>query len=406
MLPELLARKGIKTMKTGRALGRWHKRGFGTCPEVGDFDSTDKNPLIDFWDSNLETRVGRALYGISDRLGHMVATTYRRFRGSEETSSIDVCLNAIDEAGGKRFYSLIHLMDTHASYQPSEDLIRENLDRYADAENTPLSELASEYGVDTVTGERCEYWSRRYSNWKDRRHGVGTAHIAARYDGAVREADKKIGRLVAGLSERGLREKTMIVVLADHGESLTGHGILHDHHGLYDCTIQIPLVVDVPGEPSTRQDEFVQITDIAPTVLDYLGVDTDIAFDGRSLRPLVSQGDRWETRNSVLAEESHTQHRRMIRTRCKKYIRLLEGNTICRYCGIEHAPPEELYDIRTDPLESNNRASERSEQVNELEEKMSNRLNGLLSAPNTSGQAAEYVDEEKILEQFDALGYR
>jgi arylsulfatase A-like enzyme len=406
MFPELLSHKGFNTIKAGRALGRWHKRGFETYPEVGDFDETNKNPIIDFWDTHLETRMGRVLYGISDRLGHLAAKAYRRFRGSEEASSIDVCLDAIDEADRGPFYSLIHLMDTHASYQPREDLIRENLDRYDDAENTPLSELADEYGVDTVTGERCEYWSRRYSNWKGEKHGVGTAHIAARYDGAVREADEKIGRLVAGLDERGLREETMIVVLADHGESLTDHGILHDHHGLYDCTTQIPLVVDVPDESSTRRDDFVQITDIAPTVLDYLGVETDVAFDGRSLRPLVSQGDGWTARDSVLAEEAHTQRRRMIRTRNEKYIRLLEGDTVCRYCGIEHAPPKELYDIGTDPSELDNHASERPERVDELRERMSERLDGLFDAPDSHGRAAEYGDEEEILEQFEALGYR
>lgn len=406
MLPELLTHEGIKTIKAGRALGRWHKRGFEAYPKVGDFDNTDKNALIDFWDSNLETRVGRALYDISDRLGHVVATTYRRFRGSEEASPINICLDAIDEADGERFYSLIHLMDTHASYQPSEDLIRENLDRYADAENTPLSELASEYGVNTVTGERCEYWSRRYSNWKNEQHGVGTAHIAARYDGSVREADEKIGRLLKGLEAQGCRSETMIMILADHGESLTDHGILHDHHGLYDCTTRIPLVVDVPGERSRRQDDLVQITDIAPTILDYLGVDADVAFDGRSLRPLLTDSDEWGSRTAIVAEEAHTQHRRMVRTATEKYIRLLGSDTTCRYCGVEHAAPEELYDLETDPGELENLAPNDPDRVEGLEATLSTRYEGLCESPEADDREISYSDEKEIIEHFEALGYR
>jgi arylsulfatase A-like enzyme len=338
----------------------------------------------------------------------VIATTYRRLRESDDTSPIDACLDAIDDVGNRPFYGLVHLMDTHASYQPREELIRENLDRYDASENTPLTEMAEKYGIDTVTGERCEYWSRRYSNWKDERHGIGTAHIAARYDGSVREADEKIGRLLAGLEERGQRDETMVIVLADHGESLTDHGILHDHHGLYDCTTRIPLVIDVPGEPSTRRDDLVQITDIMPTILDYLHTEVEQEADGRSLRPLLSGDDHgeWSPRRSILAEESHTQRRRMIRTEEKKYIRLLDDDPICRYCGLEHAPPEELYDLRSDPSEQENVIEDNPDSVDELRERLCERCAELLEAPEPSDRAVSYGDEEEIIEHFEALGYR
>lgn len=410
LVPETLQEAGVRTIKAGRALGRWHKRGFDTHPSAGESAETSKHPLLAFWDEYLETRVGRIIYRLSDTIGHRVANVYRDVRESAEPSAMEVCLDAIDDVDSAPFYALVHLMDTHASYNPRDELVHENLKRYDGEDNRSLSELADEFGLDTVTGERCEYWSRRYTHWKNERHGVGTTHIEARYDGAVREADEKIGRLVSGLQARNLLDETMVVVLADHGESLTEHGILHDHHGLYDTTVRIPLVIRAPGFPGGRCDEFVQITDVAPTVLDILGVDHDCSFDGRSLLPLLDAVDGaerdWEHRPGVVAEEAHTQRRRMVRTREEKFIRLLDGDTTCRYCGIEHAPDEELFDLVDDPEETTNLVNEHPERVDELADTLERLYAELLDSPQSNDSRTVYEDEEAIIEHFEALGYR
>jgi len=103
------------------------------------------------------------------------------------------------------------------------------------------------------------------------------------YDAEVAYADAMIGALLARLSAAGQLDRTLIVVTADHGESLGEHG--ETTHGLfaYESTVHVPLVVDVPGARPSVVDAPVAHTDIAPTVLDLAGLAVPSGLDGRPL---------------------------------------------------------------------------------------------------------------------------
>ncbi len=116
------------------------------------------------------------------------------------------------------------------------------------------------------------------------------------YSGEVAFVDAEAGRLLQWLGDHGLNEKTLIVLTADHGESLGDHG--ESTHGvfLYDSTMHIPLVVAGPGIPKGRSvDQQVRSIDIMPTITDFLTISSGNRVQGTSLMPLLTSGKRVPT---------------------------------------------------------------------------------------------------------------
>jgi choline-sulfatase len=114
----------------------------------------------------------------------------------------------------------------------------------------------------------------------------------APYDGEIAAVDRIVGKIVAALGAQSALDRSVVVVAADHGEALGGHG--EDTHGLflYDDTLHVPLVVRLPGRRSagTRVGARVRLADIAPTVLEAAGVPIPAAMQGESL--LRARDDR------------------------------------------------------------------------------------------------------------------
>lgn len=114
------------------------------------------------------------------------------------------------------------------------------------------------------------------------------------YDGEISYTDEVlIGNLIKWLKEKELFKRVMIILTSDHGEEFYDHGAwVHGAH-LYQESIQIPLIIKFPhglfkGE---KIDKIVRITDIAPTILEFLNLKKSIPvnWDGRSLFPLLTK---------------------------------------------------------------------------------------------------------------------
>ena len=167
------------------------------------------------------------------------------------------------------------------------------------------------------------------------------------YVGELAFADVQIGRLLAALDERGLREKTLVVVAGDHGESLGEHG--ETDHGifLYESVVRVPLMIRMPGVPSRRVSEVVRITDIMPTVLDLAGIAAP-PVDGVSLATLMSG------RRQGLDLEAYSESLYPHRFGWSALYALRDS----RYKFID-APKPELYDLARDPFEERNIVDER-----------------------------------------------
>jgi hypothetical protein len=107
----------------------------------------------------------------------------------------------------------------------------------------------------------------------------------ARYRALLALTDREIGRLLAGLRERGLYEKAVIMVLSDHGESLGEDPRLPDRHGLYvyHPLTAIPLAIRVPGVAGREVFEPVSLLDVYPTLADLVGLEPAADLDGSNL---------------------------------------------------------------------------------------------------------------------------
>jgi len=104
------------------------------------------------------------------------------------------------------------------------------------------------------------------------------------YDSGVANADAAIGEIVRMLAAAGISERTLLVVTADHGESLGERGFF-DHGFLYDTNLLVPLVVFDPRHPAPgrRVGEQVRQIDIAPTLMELAALPADPGLDGESL---------------------------------------------------------------------------------------------------------------------------
>ncbi|HVY94158.1 MAG TPA: sulfatase-like hydrolase/transferase, partial [Bryobacteraceae bacterium] len=171
------------------------------------------------------------------------------------------------------------------------------------------------------------------------------------YDGELAYVDGLIGTLKKALTEAGLWDKAIVILTADHGESLGDHGESSHGYFIYESTLHVPLMIHWPagdaGHPERVEDP-VGLIDVAPTVLDLLHVAKPASFEG---------GDLFGAHGAVYAESVHARDAfgwaplRSLRVGEYKYI---------------EAPHPELYDLRSDPGERVNLAAKDASKANEL----------------------------------------
>lgn len=174
----------------------------------------------------------------------------------------------------------------------------------------------------------------------------GSRGLSGAYDGEIAFTDSQIGRLLDWIESQKLRENTIIVVVADHGEGLGSHG--EGEHGfyVYDYAVRVPLIMRFPGTAGRRVIPQVRTVDILPTVMELLGGEAGTpAIQGESLMPLIN-GQQKETPRYAYSESMavHLQY-----GWSALYSLRSDG-----YKFIE-APRAELYDLKQDPVESENR---------------------------------------------------
>ena len=177
----------------------------------------------------------------------------------------DLALASVDGLAPDRpAFLWIHYIDPHAPYRPD----REWRDRFqGDAhfragEVVPVDRRARRRFVGAIGR------SQVVDGATDR------AFYVARYDAEIRYVDAEVGRLVAGLEERGRWQRMLTVMTSDHGESLGEHRYYFGHGMLaYQTCLHVPLVVRYPGVLAPRVDAApVELLHVAPTILELVGV--------------------------------------------------------------------------------------------------------------------------------------
>ena len=164
-------------------------------------------------------------------------------------------------------------------------------------------------------------------------------HGETGYNAELAYVDRVIGDFLTFLEHRGLLQKALIVFTSDHGEGLGEHGESTHGYFLYQSTLHVPLILHgLKRLPQGRREEAASLLDVAPTILDSIGLPRPSEMRGRSL--IAPGGDREIYSESLYA-------RKHFGTSALGSLRV--GN----YKYIE-APKPELYDLSSDPKEQRN----------------------------------------------------
>ena len=187
------------------------------------------------------------------------------------------------------------------------------------------------------------------------------AHAVAHYDGEVAYTDHTIGDLLKALEQAGEIDRTIIVLTADHGESLGEHDYFFEHGAyLYEQTVRVPLIVQAPfGLRGGRIAEGQARTiDIVPTVLDLAGLPIPAGLQGTSL---VSRARGEEDGASAPAYSESG--RNFYRENPRQYVDGVAGKwrmmrsdrfKLIMIPAKSSGPIWEFYDLQSDPGETAN----------------------------------------------------
>ena len=259
----------------------------------------------------------------------------------------------IDQSDEKPFFLFLRHMDPHSPYLPPAPYERMF---YHGDECDP-----SNKSMEPVMTFKpfCDY----FASWMP--PGITDKdYVIAQYDGAIAYMDACIQTLFNALETRGVLDETIVVINGDHGETLYDHECWFDHHGLYDVTLHVPLIIRYPGQvpAGKRVAGYNQHKDLVPTLLELADIETDIAFDGESLTSLMN-GEITSYESEFYITECTWLRKHGWRTPEWKLIVALEPD-------FHFKPPVELYNLIQDPDENNNLVDVHPDIVNVLETRM------------------------------------
>ncbi|EMA55377.1 sulfatase [Halococcus thailandensis] len=291
------------------------------------------------------------------------------------------------------FFCFVNYLEPHLEYRPPKSIAERFLPNdvtYGEAMSVPQDAWGYIAGTVDLT---------------DRQLGI----LRALYRAELAYLDRCLGELRRHLEAAGEFDDTVFVVTGDHGENIGDHGLMDHQYSLHETLLHVPLVVHGPRFETGQVDDLVQLTDLAPTLLDAADIDAPELRDasqGRSFHPEAEIPPREHAIAEYMAPqpsmdalrervgtstdniERFDRSLRAIRTDDEKLIRGSDGT-------------QEFYELRNDPEEATNLATERSERVDTLETMLDEWLDTFERA-DTSGEVSMTDATEARLED---LGY-
>jgi len=286
----------------------------------------------------------------------------------------DLAIAWLENNHNKPFFLWLHYMGPHAPYLPPPPYDMLYLDKKDNhTRKGIILENIPQYAVLDGITEVSDY--------------------IAQYDGEIAFTDEQIGILLQNIKRLGLFHKTVIILTADHGESLGEHNCYFDHGGkLYDTVLRVPLIIlyssVIPGGKIIKRQ--VSLVDIMPTVLDILMIKKmNKAIDGISLLPLILN-KKTDYNNYVFSERFFNRERQIA-------VRATGWKLIYNSYRKEY----ELYNLDEDPGETKNIVFIEQERLKVLKQKLDDYINGALPLINKTKQAFDGQAKEEL----KSLGY-
>jgi arylsulfatase A-like enzyme len=227
------------------------------------------------------------------------------------------------------FFLWVHLFDPHDPYSPP----------------APYDSMFDEDYTGTMTGDIRKPQGNEKPLWEEVEKNPppeDREHLIALYDGEIRYTSEQIGIFLEKVKSRGLADTTLIVVSSDHGESLGEHNLWGHGLSLYEPELRVPLIMVLPGTIPAGNviSEPVEAADIVPTLFAVLDMEVEENFGGKDLTPYFKGGTDLEAGAFALWGPLCS-----FKTESWKLIASDEGHV-------------ELYNLKSDPLEKRNVASD------------------------------------------------
>lgn len=208
-----------------------------------------------------------------------------RYLGEERTQRIHQYSDRVNETffdwlDGRRsdapFFAYLHTMDVHAPYTPPEPYAA----RFAAANSTEL-----------VNPREAKILAAETPGLSDE---DVRDDLVSKYDAEIAYNDHSFGELIRGLRRRRLYDRTLLILLSDHGEEFLDHGGYEHLRTLYSEILDVPLILKPPGRarPRGRTEALAEHVDLLPTLLAVAGHPVPEWAAGRSLLPVLEEPDR------------------------------------------------------------------------------------------------------------------
>jgi arylsulfatase A-like enzyme len=311
--------------------------------------------------------------------------------GSLELTGMFLVPRDVVRARRQRWFAYLHMLNPHLPYIASPA----HTDTFGAGDYGPEPVPIPEGALKSITGQRIP--------------GVDDLReYRARYDAAIHEADEGLGRVLAALEEQDLLEQTLVVVTSDHGQEFLEHGRLAHAGQPWEVLLRVPLLVRYPGgaHGGARFSEPVSLLDIYPTITELMGFEAGRQVRGVALNSLA-RGTRKQNPSRVFV----TTHTPMAAHKDTRVDVVIQGGlklfAVHRPSGLVRF---RLYDLRSDPGETDNLAPRRPHAVEFLAEtldaercrQVGQRPPGPCPIPTVAPDAAElqllrqlgYVDDE------------
>ena len=326
--------------------------------------------------------------GLDQGFDRFVAVRGRRLDNHARTEEIDaLVLPQLDAFGDEPFLLYVHAVDPHSPYDPPPAFAG----RFRDP-----SYAGTIAPADTL---RKTLLARSPDEADVRR-------VRDLYDEDVAYQDERLGVLLDALTARGLRERTIVVVLSDHGEELHDHGDWEHGMRLFEEQVRIPLVLAGPGlagSAGRRVAEPATIVDVLPTLLTIAGIPQREPVQGVDLAAALTGRDGAHT-----ADASRPVYLEEIRPgEDRDLFGLRDGRwkIVREVMHASGARRDALYDLETDPLERSDLAAREPARLDLLRARL-DAMPALLAAQVPPlPAAAPSAPSAATRRQLEALGY-
>jgi arylsulfatase A-like enzyme len=258
-------------------------------------------------------------------LGQGVA--WQRDHDRDARAIVSDAIEFLATAGDAPWFLWLHLYDVHRPYAREPGFA----ERFA---GRRVADAADEESYNLTPEQRRR---RKVSDEQLR-------DVVDRYDAGIASTDAELAPLLARLEDPRRLADTLVIVTADHGESLLDHDERYFSHDpfLYSAVTRIPLLIRYPGGAGagTVSEELTGLLDLAPTVLDQLGIEPPDAFRGMPLRPAAAPvAGGAATRDHLFMECWGWEELKAVRDR--RYLLILDMKTKrARAFDLQHDPGE------------------------------------------------------------------